>query len=106
MDSLTFRSDSLLGVPGPMDMYAAGRVALANAPGTGIADNKVVYAYIPKFIRYYLSEEPILPNVPAYVCWEKEDLEYVLDNLDALVVKAANESGGYGMLIGPRADQK
>lgn len=103
MDPLTFRPDSLLGVPGLMDVYRAGRVALANAPGTGIADDKVVYAYVPEIIRYYLGEEPVLQNVPTYVCWKKDDREYVLDNLDTLVVKAANESGGYGMLIGPHS---
>lgn len=106
MDPLAFRPDSLLGVPGLMDVYRAGRVALANAPGTGIADDKVIYAYIPKIIRYYLSEDPILPNVPTHVCWEKKELEYVIGNLDKLVVKAANESGGYGMLIGPHAEQQ
>lgn len=106
MDPLTFRPDSLLGVPGLMDVYRDGRVGLANAPGTGIADDKVVYAYVPKIIRYYLAEEPILPNVPTHVCWEQEEQDYVLANLDKLVVKAANESGGYGMLIGPHADQE
>lgn len=103
MDPLAFREDSLLGVAGLMDVYRQGKVALANAPGTGIADDKVVYAYVPKIIEYYLNEKPLLGNVPTYVCWEQESREYVLDNLDTLVVKAANESGGYGMLIGPHA---
>ncbi|MCA9602611.1 MAG: circularly permuted type 2 ATP-grasp protein, partial [Myxococcales bacterium] len=96
-----FRPDSMLGVPGLMEVYAKGNVTLANAPGTGIADDKVIYAYVPKMIRFYLSEEPILPNVPTYVCHEPKDLAYVLEHLPELVVKAANESGGYGMLIGP-----
>jgi uncharacterized circularly permuted ATP-grasp superfamily protein len=78
-------------------------VALANAPGTGIADDKAIYAYVPKIIKYYLGEESVIPNVPTFVCWEEKDLAYVLDHLDTLVVKAANESGGYGMLVGPHA---
>ena len=86
-----------------MDVYRAGRVALANAPGTGIADDKVIYAYVPKIIRYYLDEDPILPNVPTYVCLMTTDRRYVLEHLDKLVVKAANESGGYGMLVGPHS---
>ncbi|MEZ4255419.1 MAG: circularly permuted type 2 ATP-grasp protein [Polyangiales bacterium] len=101
LDPLAFRPDSMLGVPGLMEVYAKGNVTLANAPGTGIADDKVIYAYVPKMIRFYLSEEPILPNVPTYVCHEPKDLAYVLEHLPELVVKAANESGGYGMLIGP-----
>jgi len=103
LDPKAFRSDSALGVAGLMDVYKAGRVALANAPGTGVADDKVVYAYVPKMITFYLGEEPILPNVPTFVCWEEKELEYVLANLEKLVVKAANESGGYGMLVGPHA---
>ncbi|MBZ0117492.1 MAG: circularly permuted type 2 ATP-grasp protein [Sandaracinaceae bacterium] len=101
LDPKAFRPDSLLGVPGLMEVYAKGAVTLANAPGTGVADDKVIYAYAPKIIRYYLGEDPILPNVPTYVCREESDLVYVLDHLEELVVKAANESGGYGMLIGP-----
>ena len=93
----------MLGVPGLMDVYRAGRVALANAPGTGIADDKVVYAYVPQIIKYYLGEDAIIPNVPTYVCWDDTQRQHVLANLDKLVVKPANESGGYGMLIGPRA---
>lgn len=100
LDPLVFRSDSLLGVPGLMNVFRQGRVALANAPGTGVADDKVVYAYVPEMIRYYLGEEPILNNVPTYLCWRDQDKDYVLHNLEKLVVKAANESGGYGMLIG------
>ena len=103
LDPTSFRSDSLIGVPGLMDVYKAGRVALANAPGTGVADDKAIYAYVPKIIKYYLGEESVIPNVPTFVCWEPKDLAYVLDHLDALVVKAANESGGYGMLVGPHA---
>ena len=93
----------MLGVPGLMDAYRAGRIALANAPGTGIADDKVVYAYVPQIIKYYLGEEPIIPNVPTYVCWDDKQRDHVLANLDKLVVKPANESGGYGLMIGPRA---
>jgi uncharacterized circularly permuted ATP-grasp superfamily protein len=103
LDPDTFRPDSLLGVPGLMDVYRAGRVALANAPGTGIADDKVIYAYVPEIIKYYLGEEVVLPNVPTYMCWNEQELQHVLANLDKLVVKAANESGGYGMLVGPHA---
>ncbi len=103
LDPLAFRADSMLGVPGLMDAYRNGNVALANAPGTGVADDKVVYAYVPRIIKYYLSEEPILPNVPTYICWDDKEREYVLENINHLVVKAANESGGYGMLIGPHA---
>ena len=103
LDPRTFRRDSALGVPGLMNVYKAGRVGLANAPGTGVADDKVVYAYIPKVIKYYLDQEPIIPNVPTFMCWEEKDRKHVLANLDKLVVKAANESGGYGMLVGPHA---
>ncbi len=103
IDPEVFRPDSMLGVPGLMDVYRHGRVALANAPGTGIADDKAIYAYVPEMIRYYLNEEPILPNVPTYLCSREEDRKYVLANLDKLVVKAANEAGGYGMLIGPHS---
>ena len=106
LDPEAFRTDSMLGVPGLMDVYRAGRVALANAPGTGVADDKVVYAYVPKIIKYYLGEEIILPNVPTYVCAEEADRSYVLENLAELVVKAANESGGYGMLVGPQLDRR
>ncbi|AFY96012.1 circularly permuted type 2 ATP-grasp protein [Chamaesiphon minutus] len=100
IDPLAFRADSLLGVPGLMDVYRAGKVAIANAPGTGVADDKVIYAYVPAIVKYYLDEDLIIPNVPTYECWEKTQRQYVLENLDKLVVKAASESGGYGMLIG------
>ncbi len=103
IDPQAFRADSMLGVPGLFDAYKNGRVALANAPGTGVADDKVIYAFVPDMIRYYLGEEPILPNVPTYVCARDVDQKYVLSNLDKLVVKAANEAGGYGMLIGPHS---
>ncbi len=103
LDPLIFRKDSLLGVPGLMEVYRKGRIALVNAPGTGIADDKVVYAYVPRIIKYYLQQDPIIPNVPTYVCADEKDLSYVLQHLDELVVKAANESGGYGMLVGPHS---
>jgi uncharacterized circularly permuted ATP-grasp superfamily protein len=101
LDPKTFRSDSVLGVPGLMDVYRTGRVALVNAPGTGVADDKVVYAYVPKIVKYYLGEEILLPNVPTFVCAEEGERKHVLAHLPELVVKAANESGGYGMLVGP-----
>jgi len=103
LDPETFRSDSMLGVPGLMKVYREGNVALANAPGTGVADDKVIYAYVPRIIKYYLGEEPIIPNVPTYICSEKPDLTFVIEHMAELVVKAANESGGYGMLVGPHA---
>jgi uncharacterized circularly permuted ATP-grasp superfamily protein len=103
LDPDELRADSMLGVRGLMDAYRNGRVALANAPGTGIADDKVVYAYVPKMIEYYLGEKPVLPNVPTYVCDDDKERSHVLAHLGELVVKAANESGGYGMLIGPQA---
>ena len=106
LDPEVFRADSLLGVPGLMAAYRAGRVALANAPGNGIADDKVIYAYVPEMIRYYEGEDPILPNVPTYLCWRDADRQHVLANLDKLVVKAANESGGYGMLVGPHSTEE
>jgi uncharacterized circularly permuted ATP-grasp superfamily protein len=103
LDPNEFREDSLLGVPGIMDCLRQGTVALANAPGTGIADDKAVYAYVPEIIKYYLDEEPIINNVPTYVCHDPKQCQFVLANLDTLVVKAVNLSGGYGMLIGPHA---
>jgi len=106
IDPKTFRADSVLGVPGLMDVYRNGRVALANAPGTGIADDKAVYAYLPQIVKYYLGEDMILPNVPTHICADKKEREYVLANLDKLVVKATNESGGYGMLVGPHSTKK
>jgi uncharacterized circularly permuted ATP-grasp superfamily protein len=96
----------LLGVPGLMAAYKAGNVALANAPGNGIADDKVVYAYVPQMIRYYLDQDMLLPNVPTRICANKADLQYVLEHIDELVVKAANESGGYGMLVGPHSTRE
>ncbi|MDO9452913.1 MAG: circularly permuted type 2 ATP-grasp protein [Stagnimonas sp.] len=103
LDPEAFRPDSILGVPGLMRAWLKDKVALANAPGAGVADDKVVYAYVPAMIKYYLGEDPILPNVPSYLCMDEKQRKYVLANLDKLVVKPANESGGYGMLIGPRA---
>ncbi len=106
LDPEVFNPDSYLGVPGLMRAWKAGNVALANAPGAGVADDKVVYSYVPEIIKYYLDEEPLIENVPTYKCINKEDREYVLDHLAELVVKPANESGGYGMLIGPHATVK
>ncbi|MCX8134607.1 MAG: circularly permuted type 2 ATP-grasp protein [Roseococcus sp.] len=103
LDPLAFRPDSLLGVPGLMAAYRAGNVALCNAPGCGIADDKAVYPYVPEMIRFYLGEEPKLANVPTYLCEREEDRAYVLDHLHELVVKLAQGSGGYGMMIGPHA---
>jgi len=103
IDPLIFREDSALGVPGIFNAYRAGNVIIANALGTGVADDKAVYAYVPRLIRYYLSEEPILDNVETFLCREEKSLGYVLANLDKLVVKAVGESGGYGMLVGPHA---
>jgi uncharacterized circularly permuted ATP-grasp superfamily protein len=103
LDPLAFRPDSMLGVPGLFNAYRAGNVVLANAVGTGVADDKAVYAYVPEIIRYYLGEEPILQNVPTYLAHRESDRRYILEHLDRLVVKAVNESGGYGMLVGPHA---
>jgi uncharacterized circularly permuted ATP-grasp superfamily protein len=105
IDPLIFRDDSSLGVPGLFNAYRAGNVAIANAPGTGVADDKAIYAYVPRLIRYYLSEEPILDNVETFLCREEKSLSHVLANLDSLVVKAVGESGGYDMLVGPHASQ-
>ena len=101
IDPEVFHPDSVLGVPGLIRSWRAGRVALANAPGAGVADDKVVFAYVPKMIKYYLDEDPILPNVPSYLCHNAKERRYVLENIEKLVVKPANESGGYGMLVGP-----
>lgn len=103
MDPLVFNPHSLLGIPGIFDVFKNGKVALANAPGTGIADDKVIYAYVPRIIKYYLGEEAILQNIDTYICGEDDDRAYVLENIEKLVVKEANEAGGYGMLIGPKA---
>jgi uncharacterized circularly permuted ATP-grasp superfamily protein len=105
LDPRVFRPDSLLGIPGIMEVFREGRIALANAPGTGIADDKAVYAYVPDIIKYYMDEDPIIQNVPTYICAKPRDLKYVLEHIDKLVVKAVNESGGYGMLVGPHATQ-
>jgi uncharacterized circularly permuted ATP-grasp superfamily protein len=106
LDPEVFNRDTMLGVPGLMRAWKAGHVALANAPGAGVADDKVVYAFVPKMIRYYLDAEPIIDNVPTYLCMDPKERAYVLANLDKLVVKPANESGGYGMLVGPYATVK
>jgi uncharacterized circularly permuted ATP-grasp superfamily protein len=106
LDPLTFRTDSTLGVPGLMDAIRTGRVTLCNAPGTGIADDKSIYPYVPDMIRFYLGESPILSNVPTYLCRKPDDLRYVLDHLDELVVKETHGAGGYGMLVGPSASRK
>ena len=103
LDPTVLNPESMLGVPGLMDVYKAGRVALVNAPGTCVADDKVVCSFVPKIIKYYLGEDIIVPNVPTYMCWEDTDRKYVLEHLDELVVKEANQSGGYGMLIGPHS---
>ena len=103
LDPEVFRPDSALGTPGMMSAWRAGNLALANAPGTGVADDKAVYAYVPEMIRHYLGEEPILSNVPTYQCGNDDDRAFVLDHLEELVVKPANESGGYGIVIGPKA---
>lgn len=103
VDPEAFRPDSMLGVKGLMRAYRAGHVALANAPGTGIADDKAVYAYVPEIIKYYLKEDVILPNVPTFICADAKQREHVLSNLETLVVKPTNESGGYGLMIGPKA---
>jgi uncharacterized circularly permuted ATP-grasp superfamily protein len=106
LDPEVFNAESMLGVPGLLRAWKAGNVGLANAPGAGVADDKVVYAYVPEIIRYYLGEEPLIPNVPTYKCIDKTEREHVIANLDKLVVKPANESGGYGMLIGPQASRE
>ena len=106
LDPLCFREDSMLGVSGLMEAYTKGNVALANAVGTGVADDKVIYAYVPEIIKYYLDQDPILQNVPTYLAWREKDRSYILSHLDSLVVKSANESGGYGMLMGPCATKK
>jgi len=106
LDPKVFRADSMLGIPGVMEVYKAGRVALANAPGGGIADDKAVYAYVPKIIKYYLGEEAILPNVPTFVCEDEKERKHVIENIEKMVVKAANESGGYGMLVGPHSSKQ
>jgi len=105
LDPEVFNPDSMLGVPGLMRAWKAGNVGLANAPGAGVADDKVVYAFVPEIIKYYLDQDPLIPNVPTYRCMYPQEREYVLEHLDELVIKPANESGGYGMLIGPRSSK-
>ena len=106
LDPLVFRKDSVLGVPGLVSAYQKGNVALANSIGTGVADDKAMYALVPKMIEYYLDQDPILPNVPTYLGIDPKECSYILDHLDELVVKAVNESGGYGMLMGPMATKE
>jgi len=106
LDPLVFRPDSVLGVPGLFDLYRAGRVAIVNAPGAGIADDKAIYSYIPEIIQFYTGRAPILKNVPTYNCRKADDLAYVLDNISELVVKEVHGSGGYGMLVGPTASKE
>ncbi|HZZ43329.1 MAG TPA: circularly permuted type 2 ATP-grasp protein [Tepidisphaeraceae bacterium] len=106
LDPLAFRSDSILGVAGLMNVYRCGNVALVNAVGTGVADDKAIYPYVPEMIRFYLNEEPVLDNVPTYICARDDDRQYVLENLHQLVVKATNESGGYGMLMGHQSTRE
>jgi len=105
LDPLNFRQDSVLGVAGLLNAYRAGNVTIANAIGTGVADDKAIYAFTPEMIRFYLGEDPILNNVPTYLGWRESECDHILNNLDKLVVKAVNESGGYGMLVGPHASQ-
>lgn len=106
IDPRQFRDDSVLGVPGIFDVWNKKHVALANAVGTGVADDKVIYSYVPAIIKYYLDEDAIIPNVPTYLCWEEKQRQYVLDNIATMVVKEANQAGGYGMLIGPASTKE
>jgi uncharacterized circularly permuted ATP-grasp superfamily protein len=106
LDPDVFRPDSTLGVRGLLDVWRRGRVAIANAVGTGVADDKAIYAYMPRIIKYYLGEEPILLNVETHICGEPEGLQYTLDNLDKLVTKPVGESGGYGLIVGPHASKQ
>src|SRR5947199_1708034 len=106
LDPTVFRRDSMLGVPGLVNAYRAGNVSLANSIGTGIADDKVMHYFVPRMIKYYLDQDPIIATVPTYLASEETDKKYILENLHNLVVKAANESGGYGMLMGPKATKE
>jgi uncharacterized circularly permuted ATP-grasp superfamily protein len=106
LDPTVFRKDSVLGVPGLVEAYRRGNVSLANSIGTGVADDKVIYYFVPKMIRYYLDQDPIIPNVRTFLAEEKEDFSYIIENIEKLVIKSANESGGYGMLIGPQATKE
>jgi uncharacterized circularly permuted ATP-grasp superfamily protein len=103
LDPLCFRPESMLGVPGLMDVYRAGGVSICSAPGAGVADDKAIYTYVPEMVRFYLGEESILKNVPTWKCGEAQDLKYVRENLAELVVKEVHGSGGYGMLVGPKS---
>jgi uncharacterized circularly permuted ATP-grasp superfamily protein len=105
LDPLCFRPDSMLGVTGLMNAYRMGNVALVNSVGTGVSDDKAIYPFVPRMIKFYLGQDPILPNVKTYICAEEPDKQYVLEHLHELVVKATNESGGYGMLMGHQASQ-
>lgn len=106
IDPLAFKPDSMLGVPGIMDVYRKGKVMLANAVGTGVADDKAVYAYMPRIIKYYLDQDAIIPNVDTHICREADALQFTLDNMADLVVKPVGESGGYGVVVGPRASRQ
>ena len=106
LDPEVFRPDSVLGVPGLMRAWKANNVAIANAPGSGVADDKVIYAFVPDMIRFYLGEEPLVDNVETFLCMREADREFVLSNIEKLVVKPANESGGYGMMVGPHASRR
>ncbi|SDE59552.1 Uncharacterized conserved protein, circularly permuted ATPgrasp superfamily [Paracoccus isoporae] len=105
IDPLTFRRDSMLGVPGLMDVYRSGGVSICSSPGAGVADDKAIYTFVPEMVRFYLGEEPILKNVDTWTLWEDDDYRYVMDNLEELVVKEVHGSGGYGMLVGPRSSK-
>jgi uncharacterized circularly permuted ATP-grasp superfamily protein len=104
LDPVAFNPNSMLGIPGLFDAYKAGNISLANAPGTGVADDKAVYAYVPRIIKYYLDQDPILNNVPTFLCREEKDRAHVLENISELVIKETNAAGGYGMMIGPKVD--
>jgi uncharacterized circularly permuted ATP-grasp superfamily protein len=104
LDPMAFNPNSMLGIPGLFEAYKAGNIALANAPGTGVADDKAVYAYVPRIIKYYLDQDPILKNVPTFLCREEKDRLHVLENISELVIKETNAAGGYGMMIGPKVD--
>jgi len=106
LDPLEFREDSMLGVAGLVRAYLAGNVTIVNGIGTGVADDKTTYRFVPDLIRYYLSEEPIIPNIDTYTGWRPDDLEYILDNLEHLVLKPSDGSGGYGIIIGPQASKE
>lgn len=106
LDPLSFNPASMLGIPGIFEAYKRGNVAIANAPGTGVADDKAVYAYVPRIIKYYMDQDPIIENVPTYLCREEKDRMYVLENISELVVKETNAAGGYGMLIGPQSTKE